>query len=337
MLGKLEVNMIEIRDLTKAYNDIEVLKGINLTIESGSIFGIAGRSGAGKSTLLRCINGIEQYDSGTIKVGDVEVGSLSNEQMRMFRKDTGMIFQHFSLLNRVSVYENIALPMRCWKYHKKDIDRKVRELLELVGIPEKIHSKARELSGGQKQRVAIARALTMNPKVLLCDEATSALDPKSTKAILDLLLEINAKLGITIIVVTHEMSVLRSICRHVAIIENGTIEAVGTVDKIFTERPKALINLLGDREISLSEDERCLEIFYSRENGNDKIVTRLARELDMDFSIVGGEVEGLDEKSIHSVMIKMDWEDAEKTKEYLDQNNILWRELFSHCTEVDHP
>lgn len=325
--------MIEIKALTKSYENIEVLKGINLTIENGSIFGIAGRSGAGKSTLLRCINGIETFDLGTIKVGDIDVGSLNHEEMRVFRKNTGMIFQNFSLLSRASVYENIALPMKCWKYEKKAIDKKIKELLGLVGIPEKIHSKARELSGGQKQRVAIARALTMDPQVLLCDEATSALDPKSTKAILDLLREINAQLGITIIVVTHEMSVLRSICKHVAIVENGTIEAMGTTDKIFTQRPQALINLLGNKEIVLSKNERSIEIFYSR--GNDQILTKLARELEIDFSIIGGEIESLDENSINSVVIKVDSKYAENIKKYLIHKDIMWRELFPQDAEVD--
>lgn len=326
--------MIEIKDLTKSYNNIDVLKGINLTIENGSIFGIAGRSGEGKSTLLRCINGIETFDLGTVKIGDVDVGSLNNEEMRVFRKKIGMIFQNFSLLSRASVYENIALPMKCWKYEKKVIDMKVKELLELVGIPEKIYSKTRELSGGQKQRVAIARALTMNPQVLLCDEATSALDPKSTRAILDLLREINAKLGITIIVVTHEMSVLRSICKHVAIIENGIIKAIGNTDTIFTRRPQALINLLGNKDIVLSKNESSIEIYYSSVNDNDQIITKLARELGIDFSIIGGELEGFDENTINSVIIKVDSRYAKSIKKYLVNNDIMWRELFTQDKEV---
>ncbi len=326
--------MIEIKDLTKSYNNIDVLRGINLTIENGSIFGIAGRSGEGKSTLLRCINGIETFDLGTVKIGDVDVGSLNNEEMRVFRKKIGMIFQNFSLLSRASVYENIALPMKCWKYEKKVIDMKVKELLELVGIPEKIYSKTRELSGGQKQRVAIARALTMNPQVLLCDEATSALDPKSTRAILDLLREINAKLGITIIVVTHEMSVLRSICKHVAIIENGIIKAIGNTDTIFTRRPQALINLLGNKDIVLSKNESSIEIYYSSVNDNDQIITKLARELGIDFSIIGGELEGFDENTINSVIIKVDSRYAKSIKKYLVNNDIMWRELFTQDKEV---
>ncbi|MFV0519122.1 MAG: methionine ABC transporter ATP-binding protein [Lachnospirales bacterium] len=327
--------MIEITNLKKSYKDTEVLKGINLSIEKGSIFGIAGRSGAGKSTLLRCINGIETFDSGTLKVGYVSVGSLNNSEMRKFRKNIGMIFQNFSLLNRTTVYENIALPMRFWKYDEKTINSRVKELLELVDMPEKIQSKARELSGGQKQRVAIARALAMNPQILLCDEATSALDPKSTLSILSLLKEINAKLGITIIVVTHEMSVLRSICKHVSIIENGSIEALGTTDEIFTKRPQALINLIGTRQITLAEDERSIEFFYSQENDNDKIITKLARELNIDFSIVDSELDSMNEKSINSIIIKVESIHIENIKKYFDTKNILWREILSEDTKED--
>lgn len=325
--------MIEIKNLAKSYINTDVLKGINLTIKDGSIFGIAGRSGAGKSTLLRCINGIEEFNSGTLKVGEVDVGSLNKSEMQVFRKNIGMIFQNFALLDRSTVYDNIALPMKFWNYDRKTIKKRVKELLELVEMPEKIYSKARELSGGQKQRVAIARALAMEPKVLLCDEATSALDPKSTNAILKLLKEINEKLGITIIVVTHEMSVLRSICKHVAIIENGSIEAIGSTDEIFTMRPKALINLLGDKEIILSENERSIEFFYSKENSNEQIVTQLARELDIDFSIIGGELDSFSEKSINSIIIKVESKHFENIKEYFDNNNILWREILPHISE----
>ncbi|WP_235601262.1 methionine ABC transporter ATP-binding protein [Tissierella sp. P1] len=216
--------MIEIKNLRKFYGNLEVLKGIDLQIEEGKIFGLVGRSGTGKSTLLRCINGLEKYNEGSLYVGDIDVKNLSEKELRSFRKDVGMIFQHFSLLERLTVYENIALPLRCWNYDKSFIDKRVRELLEVIDIPDKINSKPRELSGGQKQRVAIARALAMEPKILLCDEATSALDPKSTKSIISLLNKINKDLGITMVIVTHEMHVLRSICEEIAIIEDGRIE-----------------------------------------------------------------------------------------------------------------
>lgn len=219
--------MIKIHHLDKSFDNLKVLKNISLNIGKGMIYGLIGRSGAGKSTLLRCINGLEPYDSGSLIVDGIDVKSLSETEARIFKKSIGMIFQQFSLLERFSVYDNIALPLRCWKYGKVHIDKKVKELIDIVEIPEKILAKPRELSGGQKQRVAIARALAMDPKVLLCDEATSALDPKTAKSIIKLLNKINKEIGITIILVTHEMSVLRSCCEEIAIIEQGKIAVRG--------------------------------------------------------------------------------------------------------------
>jgi D-methionine transport system ATP-binding protein len=322
--------MIEIKNLRKSYNEVQVLRGINLTINKGDIFGFAGRSGTGKSTLLRCINGIEHFEAGSIVVDNVDVGTLNDSNMRIFRKDIGMIFQNFSLLNRISVYENVALPMKCWHYDKKAIDKKVKELLEVVGIKEKIHCKARELSGGQKQRVAIARALTMNPKVLLCDEATSALDPKSTQAIIDLLIKINKELGITIIIVSHEMGVLRSACENIAILENGIIEAQGTVEKIFKDKPEALINLLGDKGVSLPEEGKNIELLFSKYNNNEPIISRLARKLDIDFSVVGSDSHNFKDESITSYIINFDIKHMKDIENFLDENNILWHEIDSN-------
>lgn len=203
--------MIVIKDLQKSFGDLKVLDDINLEIEDGEIYGLVGRSGAGKSTLLRCINGLEDYSCGSIKVDGVEVKDLTRKELKNYRKGVSMIFQHFPMMSRKTVYENIAFPMRCWKYDRKEIDKKVRELAELVGIADKLKERPGNLSGGQKQRVAIARALSMNPKVLLSDEATSALDPVTTRAILRLLRDINEKLGITIIIVTHQMSVIKEV------------------------------------------------------------------------------------------------------------------------------
>jgi D-methionine transport system ATP-binding protein len=201
-------DMIKINNLKKSFGSLQVLNDINLNIGTGQIYGLIGRSGTGKSTLLRCINGLESYDSGSLLVDGVEVKSLTSKEAREFKRGIGMIFQQFSLLSRLTVYENIALPMKCWKYKNAYIDSKVKELVEVVGIPDKLYAKPEQLSGGQKQRVAIARALSMNPKILLCDEATSALDPKTAQSIITLLNQINQQMGITIIVVTHQMSVL---------------------------------------------------------------------------------------------------------------------------------
>lgn len=210
--------MIEITNLEKNFGDLEVLKKINLKIMDGEIYGLVGVSGAGKSTLLRCINGLESYSNGSLKVNGTEVKDLDKKQKKIFQKNIGMIFQHFPMLTRKTVYDNIAFPMKCWKYGKKEIDQRVKELAEIVGITDKLGEKPANLSGGQKQRVAIARALSMNPKILLSDEATSALDPKTTQSILALLKEINEKLGITIIIVTHQMEVVRQVCQKVSLL-----------------------------------------------------------------------------------------------------------------------
>lgn len=240
--------MIEINNLCKSFGKLEVLKDINLTVQTGEIYGLVGRSGAGKSTLLRCINGLEVYDSGSLKIDGVEVKDLSKQEIRELRKGIGMIFQHFSLIERRDVYKNVALPMKCWKYKKDVIDQRVHELLELVDIADKINDRPSTLSGGQKQRVAIARALALDSHILLCDEATSALDPKTTQSVLNLLREINRKLGLTIIVVTHQMEVVRQVCDTISILENGKITASGDVKKVFLQKPQALMTLLGTEQ-----------------------------------------------------------------------------------------
>lgn len=239
--------MIEVCNLNKSFGDLQVLKDISLTIPSGQIYGLVGRSGAGKSTLLRCMNGLEGYNSGSLKVDGIEIKDRSKEEIRNLRKDMGMIFQSFSLISRRNVYQNVALPMKCWKYSKEEQEKKVKELLELVEISDKMYERPENLSGGQKQRVAIARALSLNPKILLCDEATSALDPKTTQSVLDLLQDINRKLGLTIVVVTHQMEVIRSCCDTVSILENGKISETGDVKEIFLRKPESLLNLLGEK------------------------------------------------------------------------------------------
>ena len=258
--------MIKINNVHKSFNGVEVLKDITLEIKKGEVFGLVGHSGAGKSTLLRCINGLESYDKGSILVNEYEeVKALSNKSVRSFRKNLGMIFQHFSLLERRNVYDNVALPLECWGYSKADIDKRVSELLELVGLSDKKKSKPRELSGGQKQRVAIARALALNPNILLCDEATSALDPNTTKSILALLRDINEKLGITIIIVTHQMEVVKEICQRVAIMEGGQVIAVGKTEDLFLKNSKALKSLIGEEEILPSEGIN-IRLFFPKDN-----------------------------------------------------------------------
>ena len=219
--------MIIAENLCKNYGDLQVLKNIHLKIEDGDIYGLVGKSGVGKSTLLRCINGLETYQSGSLQVEGEEVSKKNGKALRLFRKQIGMVFQHFSLLERKSVRDNIALPMKCWGISGKESEKEVERLAKIVGLEDKLDVKARNLSGGQKQRVAIARALTLKPKILLCDEATSALDPKTTKDILKLLKKINQEMNITIVMVTHQMSVVREICNKVSILEKGRIVEEG--------------------------------------------------------------------------------------------------------------
>lgn len=248
--------MVEIVGVNKSFENTSVLQDINLTIKDQEVFGLVGPSGVGKSTLLNCLIGLETYQSGSISIDGVKLETLSDLQMRQFRKNMGMIFQNFSLIGRKDVFHNIALPMECWKYSKSEIKDRVEELAELTGIQDKLKNRPSELSGGQKQRVAIARALTMNPKYLLCDECTSALDPKSTIAILDLLKDLQKHFGITIIVVTHEMAVVQNICNRMAILDAGKVSLVGDVQEIFLNKPEQLKTLIGedDRKISITMD-----------------------------------------------------------------------------------
>lgn len=214
-------------------NNVQVLKGINLEVQKGDIYGVVGFSGAGKSTLVRCINRLEEPDSGKVFIGETEITALSKRELATKRRKIGMIFQNFNLFDAKTVFENIAYPLELEKAKKKDIQKRVDELLKLVGLTEKKHAYPGQLSGGQKQRVGIARALANNPDVLLSDEATSALDPQSTLAILDLLRKINKELGLTIILITHELEVVKYLCNNVAVIEDGIIVEEGEVRNIF--------------------------------------------------------------------------------------------------------
>ena len=317
--------MIRIENVSKSFDNLQILKGVSLNIEKGEIFGIVGRSGVGKSTLLRCVNGLEQYNSGSIKVDGAEVGSLSPEELRLFRKNVGMVFQNFSLVTRASVYENIAFAMKIWNCDKNRINRRVKELLEVVGIPEKINARARDLSGGQKQRVALARALAMNPSVLLCDEATSALDPKSTIDILSLLDEINKNFNITIVMVTHEMEVIKTLCDSMTVMANGNVEATGSVEQVFLERPPALCDLLGEAPMKLRDEETLFDIQIDEEKGDATLLTSMARSLGVDFRFADNQKLSLKNKTVDTFRILADRVDAAAITKYLDMRSITYK------------
>ena len=236
--------MIELVNVEKTYyskaGDIHALHKTSLSIKAGEIFGIIGLSGAGKSTLVRCINMLEKPTAGQVFVDGQELTAMSEAQLRKARQSIGMIFQHFNLLSSATVYDNIAFPLRLSHTPEAEIKKKVLPLLELVGLADKAHQYPSQLSGGQKQRVGIARALASEPKVLLCDEATSALDPQTTRSILELIQDINRKLSLTVVVITHEMQVIKDICDKVAVIENGVIAEQGTVLEVFTNPQKPI-------------------------------------------------------------------------------------------------
>ena len=318
--------MIKIQNLNKYYGDTKVLKDVNMEISEGEIFGIIGHSGAGKSTLLRCINGLENYQEGSLTVQGKEVKDLNEKDIRELRKNLGMIFQHFSLLERRTVFENVALPLECFKYSKAEIEKKVNNLLELVGLSDKKNVKPRNLSGGQKQRVAIARALALEPKVLLCDEATSALDPYTTKSILSLLEDINKKLNITIIVVTHQMEVIKQICTRVAVMEGGKVLEIEKTEDLFLNNTRGLKALIGDEQIVLPEGTN-IKIIFPKDIANQSVITNMARTLDFDFSISYGKLEKFREDVLGSLIITVKDHYANAVKNYLTERNITWEEI----------
>jgi D-methionine transport system ATP-binding protein len=319
--------LIEISNLGKYFGSSKILHDINLKIEQNEIFAIVGQSGAGKSTLLRCINGLEKYNEGELKVFGKNIGGMSERELRYLRKDIGMIFQHFSLLEQKSVYQNVSLPMQLWGYKKSDIDEKTAELLKLVGLVHKKNSYPKELSGGEKQRVAIARALTLEPKILLSDEATSALDPKTTMSILDLLKTINKTLGITIVLVTHEMHVVKTTANRALLLENGQIIGLGEIESLFLKPDERMRKFLGEEDILPSFGVN-IRLYFPSTVSDKAIVTAMARELDIDFNIVWGKLEKLGQNVVGSLVINVDLKHIDIAKKYLQtKNDIFWETI----------
>ena len=312
---------IEFKNVYKKYGELTALNNVNLQIYEGEIFGIVGQSGAGKSTLLRTINRLEEIENGEVLVDGENVVKFNSKKLREFRKNCGMIFQHFSLMETKTVYKNIALPLECNHYNKEDIKKRVLELAEIVGLSDKLDSKPRQLSGGQKQRVAIARALALNPQILLCDEATSALDPITTEAILQLLRKINEQLGITIVIVTHQMEVVKSACERIAVLRNGDVLQVGNTDEIFLSSDSALKTLIKDYEI-LPKTGVNIRLFFPKSCSVDYFITKLARELDVDFSICAGKLERFRDDVLGTLIINIKDEDKGKVLGYIASSSI---------------
>ena len=315
--------MIEVKGLEKKFGELKVLEDISLKVERGDVFGIVGHSGAGKSTLLRCLNGLEGYSGGSVKVMGQEVCELDDHKLKELRREMGMIFQNFSLMTRKNVYENIMFPLEVWGVPKKEAEKRVLDLLDLVGLTEKKNEKIRNLSGGQKQRIGIARALALEPKILLCDEATSALDPKTTISILELLIDINKKLGVTIIVVTHQMEVVKMICNKVVILDGGRIVASGDTDRLFLAPGEELRKLITD-DYAVIPSGTNIRLMFPREIANESIITSMARELDTNFSVVGGRIERYRETVMGFLIINVSDSDLDRVIGWLRENGMFW-------------
>lgn len=329
--------MIELKNITKTFKSgnqtITAAKDVNLKINDGEIYGIIGFSGAGKSTLVRCINLLERPDSGNVILDGVDLTKLKNKELRNSRKEIGMIFQQFNLFSSRTVRENVEYPLKHSSYKKSERLKKADELLKLVELEDKADVYPSQLSGGQKQRVAIARALASGPKILLCDEATSALDPQTTDSILKLLKKLNTELGITIILITHEMQVIKSVCDRVAVMENGSVVEEGDVFSIFAA-PKekiteSFINMTSNlskideliklnADITKLEEGQCIVKFkYLVRSSSEPLVSSISRNYDIDVNIIYGNIELIGEEPIGGLVAIISGE-TQKIKDALE-------------------
>ncbi|MCI8924084.1 MAG: ATP-binding cassette domain-containing protein [Lachnospiraceae bacterium] len=332
--------MIQIKDVTKTFvgkdNKVEALKGISLDVHKGEIYGIIGMSGAGKSTLVRCLNFLERPTSGTVLIEGRDLSEMKNDELRKTRTQIAMIFQHFNLLMQRTVIDNICFPMEIIKKSKKEAQERAKELLEIVGLSEKAESYPAQLSGGQKQRVAIARALATNPKILLCDEATSALDPTTTKAILALLKEINEKYGITIVIITHEMSVVQEICSHVAIIDDGVLAETGRVEEVF-QKPKSKaakkLMIQGDGEVyEEMQGKRCIRIVFSSNSSYEPVIANMILTCKAPVNILLADTRDIGGVAHGQMILQLpeDGDAAEKMIQYLKNRKLEVEELDNY-------
>lgn len=336
--------IIRTENMAKVFTDGKkentVLKDVNLSIAAGDIFGIIGYSGAGKSTLVRCFNGIEVPTKGNVFFEDKSIIGLKAVELRTIRKKIGMIFQQFNLMPSRTVFDNIALPLKHSGLTKKEIDERIEELLQLVSLPDKRNFYPSQLSGGQKQRVAIARALVNKPKVLLCDEATSALDPRTTKSILLLLKKLNKELGLTIVVITHEMSVVREICQKVAVLDKGEILEEGDVYSVFSnpqeELTKSFIettSTLGNVEglikadspvVKLQQGQLLLKIRYTTNSVSEPLISHISRQYNVDANIIFGDIQILGNNPLGGLIIILSGQkvDMDAALQYLEKRNV---------------
>lgn len=336
--------MIRLEHITKTYvnagKKFNAADDVSLEIEKGEIFGIIGFSGAGKSTLVRCINLLERPDSGKVLIGGRDITALHGAELRRQRKKIGMIFQHFNLFASRTVLQNVIFPIRYSGLSRQQLKEKAMNLLELVGIADKAGAYPSELSGGQKQRAAIARALASDPEILLCDEATSALDPQTTESILKLLRSLNAKLGLTIVLITHQMNVVKSICTRTAVMENGKIVELGDVFEIFANPQQPVtrsfvdttsclsgINDLIEEEspvVQLNPGQRILRFRYLEKSACEALVSSISRRFSIDLNIVFGSIEIIGDHPIGGLVVIADGNEADidAAVEYLRSINV---------------
>lgn len=328
--------MIEIKNLCKTFptkdGTFTALKNINLKISDGEIFGIIGLSGAGKSTLVRCINYLEKPDSGEVIIDGVDLGKLKKKELLKTRQNIGMIFQGFNLLSQRTVIGNICYPLEIAGVSKKDAVKRAEELLKLVGMEDKGKSYPSQLSGGQKQRVAIARAIAAKTKYLLCDEATSALDPDTTRSILDLMVKINKELGVTIIVITHEMEIIDRICDRVAVIDKSEIKEMGSVSSVFTNPQSDIAKKLILPKIKTSETvsgKNKIRIVFNGESSFKPVLANLILEIQEPVNILHAETNDIDGKAFGQMVIQLSDSErsSQRVKNYLKENKITFNEI----------
>ncbi|MHC9237034.1 methionine ABC transporter ATP-binding protein [Pseudooceanicola sp. 502str34] len=333
---------ITFEDVGKAFpqkggGTVNALENVTLTVGPGTITGIIGRSGAGKSTLLRMVNGLEQPTTGTVTVAGHDVGRAGAAELRRIRRDVGMIFQHFNLLSSRTVYENVALPLEIAGTPAREIKGRVDDLVARVGLEQLAKRYPAELSGGQKQRVGIARALATQPKVLLSDEATSALDPETTQTVLELLADINRDLGLTILLITHEMAVVRDIASHVAVIDGGQIVEQGATYDIFTapQHPTTRSFLSGVTGVTLprfiadqmsatrpgTASREVIRITFVGENATDPLLARMSEELGLQVNILAGAIEEIGTRPFGNLLISVEADRADQARAYLQQHD----------------
>ena len=331
--------LIELKNLGKTFRGktqtVEALRNINLEINKGDIYGIIGMSGAGKSTLVRCINFLEKPTSGSVVIDGQDLATLTPKQLRHVRQEVSMIFQHFNLLQQRDVRGNIAFAMEIAGMKKADIDKRVDEMLEIVGLTDRQHNYPSQLSGGQQQRVAIARALSTNPKIILCDEATSALDPQTTTSILNLLREINKKMGITIVIITHEMSVVESVCTHVAIIDNGDLVENGTVEDVFSQPKSSAAKKLIFRKAGAdmgSMGDRMIRIVFEGNASSDPVIASLVMECHIAVNIMYADTRDVNGKAFGQMILQLpeDKLQQEKAIYYLQSKGLHVEEVSGH-------